>query len=60
MLDEFTGNQRFFPGVGQLWRNLTADDEFRLLTLTNRHRPGEFHTNGVSCATSTLSTTHSA
>ena len=47
VLDGFTGNQRFFLGFGQLWRNITTDDEVRLLSLTNPHSPGEFRTNGV-------------
>jgi len=47
VLDGFTGNQRFFLGYGQLWRNITTDDEVRLLNLTNPHSPGEFRANGV-------------
>lgn len=47
VLDGFTGNQRFFLGYGQLWKNITTDDEVRLLTLTNPHSPGEFRANGV-------------
>ena len=47
VLDGFTGDQRFFLGYAQLWRNITTDDTVRLLTLTNPHSPGEFRANGV-------------
>ncbi len=47
ILDGFTGNQRFFLGYAQLWRNHMTDEVTRMLVLTNAHSPGEFRTNGV-------------
>ncbi|MCX7096489.1 MAG: M13 family metallopeptidase [Methylococcales bacterium] len=47
ILDGFTGNQRFFMGYAQLWRNLMTDDATRMIVLTNAHSPGEFRTNGI-------------
>lgn len=47
VLDGFTGNQRYFLGFAQLWRNLITDDAVRMYTLTDGHSPGEFRTNGV-------------
>lgn len=47
VLDGFTGNQRFFLGYAQLWRNHMTDEVTRMLVLTNAHSPGEFRTNGV-------------
>jgi putative endopeptidase len=47
VLDGFTGNQRFFLGYAQLWRNIMTDDFLRQLVLTNAHSPGEFRVNGI-------------
>lgn len=47
VLDGYTGNQRFFMGYAQLWRNLMTDDAIRMYALTDVHSPGEFRTNGI-------------
>jgi putative endopeptidase len=47
VIDGFTGDQRFFLGFAQLWRNTMTDETARMLALTNPHSPGEFRTNGV-------------
>jgi len=47
VINGFTGDQRFFLGFAQLWRNIMLDETTRMLALTNPHSPGEFRTNGV-------------
>ena len=47
VLDGYTGNQRFFMGFAQLWRNVMTDDVTRMYALTDPHSPGEFRTNGI-------------
>jgi endothelin-converting enzyme/putative endopeptidase len=47
VLDGFTGNQRFFLGFAQLWRQIKTDDTMRNQILTDPHSPGEFRCNGV-------------
>lgn len=46
VLDGFSGDQRFFLGYAQLWRNIMADGYLRQILLTNPHSPGEFRING--------------
>ena len=47
VLDGYTGNQRFFLGFAQIWRNHWADEILRMIVLTNEHSPGEYRVNGV-------------
>jgi endothelin-converting enzyme/putative endopeptidase len=47
VIDGFTGNQRFFLGFAQLWRQIKTDDTMRNQILTDPHSPGEFRANGV-------------
>jgi endothelin-converting enzyme/putative endopeptidase len=47
VIDGFTGNQRFFLGFAQLWRQIKTDDTMRNQILTDPHSPGEFRCNGV-------------
>jgi endothelin-converting enzyme/putative endopeptidase len=47
VLDGFTGNQRFFLGYAQVWRNLMTDNLLRMVVLTDPHSPGEFRVNGI-------------
>jgi len=47
VIDGFTGDQRFFMGFAQLWRNIATDQEIRRLALTDNHSPGEFRANGI-------------
>ncbi len=46
-LDSFTGEQRFFLGWAQAWRNKIRDEQLRSLLLEDPHSPAEFRTNGV-------------
>ena len=47
MIDGFTGNQRFFLGCGQVWRQLIRDEALRNQVVTDPHSPGEFRVNGT-------------
>jgi putative endopeptidase len=47
VIDGFTGNQRFFLGFAQLWRQIKTDETMRNLNLTDPHSPGEFRANGI-------------
>ncbi len=46
-IDGFTGDQRFFLGFAQMWREAIRDEAMRVLVLTNTHSPGEVRTNGA-------------
>jgi len=46
-LDGFTGDQRFFLGWAQVWRQLIREAELRNRILTDSHAPGEFRGNGA-------------
>jgi putative endopeptidase len=43
----FTGDQRFFMGWAQIWRNLYREEALRQRLLTDSHSPGEYRVNGV-------------
>ena len=43
----FTGDQRFFMGWAQIWRNIYRDEEMRNRLLTDSHSLGMYRTNGV-------------
>ncbi|MBR9824248.1 MAG: M13 family metallopeptidase [Alphaproteobacteria bacterium] len=47
VLDGFTGNQRFFMGWAQVWRNLQTEDALRTQLLRGPHSPAQFRINGV-------------
>ena len=47
VIDNFTGDQRFFLAWAQVWRNIETPDRIRQLALVDPHSPGEFRTNGV-------------
>jgi putative endopeptidase len=47
MIDGFTGDQRFFLGFAQMWRESDTNEYLRTLTLTNMHSPNRFRVNGV-------------
>jgi predicted metalloendopeptidase len=47
VIDGFTGDQRFFMGWAQIWRNLCRDDELRLRLKVDPHAPGEYRANGT-------------
>jgi predicted metalloendopeptidase len=46
-LDGFTGDQRFFLGYGQIWRDKERDESLRSSLLTDPHSPGQFRADGV-------------
>ncbi|HEX9813431.1 MAG TPA: M13-type metalloendopeptidase, partial [Myxococcota bacterium] len=47
VIDGFSGDQRFFMGWAQVWRNLCRDDELRLRLTVDPHAPGEYRANGA-------------
>ena len=47
VLDGFTGDQRFFLGYAQVWREKIRDDALRQQLLSDPHSPGQYRTNGV-------------
>jgi len=47
VLDGFTGEQRFFLGEAQVWRELVRDEALRNQVMSNPHSPGVFRLNGV-------------
>jgi putative endopeptidase len=46
VLDGFTGDQRFFLSVGQIWRTKMRDSAIRTQTLSNEHTVAEFRVIG--------------
>jgi predicted metalloendopeptidase len=46
-LEGFTGDQRFFLGWAQVWRNMVRDDFLRQQLVTDSHSPAEYRVNGV-------------
>jgi endothelin-converting enzyme/putative endopeptidase len=46
VMDGFTGDQRFFLGLGQLWRFKATDEALRNRVQTDPHSPPEFRVNG--------------
>ena len=42
VIDGFTGDQRFFMGYAQVWRDKMRDEEMRNRLLTDTHSPGMF------------------
>jgi predicted metalloendopeptidase len=47
VIDGFTGDQRFFIGWAQVWRELNRDDYLRQRLLTDPHSPAMYRTNQV-------------
>jgi len=47
LLDSFTGEQRFFLGWAQVWREKWKDDALRKLIVADVHSPGTARVNGV-------------
>jgi predicted metalloendopeptidase len=48
VLDGFTGEQRFFLGNAQVWRELLRDAALRNQVMSDPHSPGVFRCNGVA------------
>ena len=46
-IDNFTPDQRFFIGWGQIWCQNMRPEMSRLLALNNEHSPGKYRVNGV-------------
>ena len=47
VIDGFTGDQRFFLGFGQVWRNKYRDAALQQQLTTDPHTPGHFRPNVV-------------
>ncbi|WNG29752.1 M13 family metallopeptidase [Cystobacter fuscus] len=47
VLEGFSGEQRFFLGFGQVWRNKYREPTLRRLLLTDGHSPGEYRASTV-------------
>jgi len=47
VLDGFTGDQRFFLGWAQVWRQIQRDEALRVQVTSNEHSPAEYRCNGV-------------
>lgn len=47
VIDGLTGDQRFFAGWGQVWRNKIRDAAAIVRLKTDPHSPGEFRANGA-------------
>ncbi|MCU0233539.1 MAG: hypothetical protein MUE90_05840 [Thermoanaerobaculales bacterium] len=47
VLDGFTGDQRFFLGIGQVWKFKSTDEATRNRVQTDPHSPPEFRVNGT-------------
>jgi putative endopeptidase len=46
-VDGFTGDQRFFMGFAQMWRQSIKDEMLRMDVLTNEHSPAKFRIDGI-------------
>ena len=46
VLDGFTGEQRFFLGYGQIWRQKATEGYTRQRVLSNPHSPNPYRANG--------------
>jgi putative endopeptidase len=46
VLGGFSGDQRFFHGWGQVWRQLIRDQRLRNQVMTDPHSPAEYRVNG--------------
>ena len=46
-IDGFTGDQRFFLGFAQMWRESIRRESLRTLVQTNPHSPSRFRVNGA-------------
>ncbi|MDN3641015.1 M13-type metalloendopeptidase [Simiduia curdlanivorans] len=47
VIDELTGEQRFFMGWAQVWARKYRDEELSQRLVTDPHSPSEFRTNGI-------------
>jgi len=47
VIDGFTGDQRFFLGFAQVWRNKYREQTLRRILLTDGHSPGQYRASTV-------------
>jgi endothelin-converting enzyme/putative endopeptidase len=47
VLNGMTGDQRFFMGIGQVWRYKATDEALRNRVMTDPHSPPRFRVNGT-------------
>ncbi|HYO70417.1 MAG TPA: M13 family metallopeptidase [Archangium sp.] len=47
VLEGFSGEQRFFLGFGQMWRNKYREPYLRRILMTDGHSPGEYRVSTV-------------
>jgi putative endopeptidase len=47
VIDGLTGDQRFFLGYAQSWRQKSTDDSIRQQIVSNSHAPVEYRVNGI-------------
>jgi len=47
VLDGYTGDQRFFMGWAQVWRNLQTEESLRSQLVNGPHSPAEYRVNGI-------------
>ncbi|KFA93793.1 M13 family metallopeptidase [Archangium violaceum] len=47
VLEGFSGDQRFFLGFGQIWRNKYREPYLRRILMTDGHSPGEYRASTV-------------
>ena len=48
VIDGLSGEQRFFEGFAQVWRQKTRDERALQLLTTDPHSPGQFRANGAA------------
>jgi putative endopeptidase len=48
VIDGLTGEQRFFDGFAQVWRQKTREERSLQLLTTDPHSPGQFRANGAA------------
>ena len=47
VIDGITGDQRFFLGFGQIWRQMIRDQRLRSQVLSDPHSPAKYRCNGT-------------
>ena len=47
VIDNLSGDQRFFMGFGQVWRTKMRDEQQIVLVKTDPHSPAQFRANGT-------------
>jgi putative endopeptidase len=47
VIDGFTGDQRFFLGWAQVWREFSRDAALRNIVMSDPHSPAQYRVNGV-------------